>query len=162
MKKIYYTVAIILVSVTLSSCGLSRTAINSPDAKEKNITNTFDQNDNYIKANEWMVQTFNNAKSVIQFSDKEAGIVKGKYIMKTGTISTNAYAASIPDFSATITIRVKDNAARIEILAPDGMFSQKAYGVQYGFTAEMFNNSADALISDFEKNMKSESANKDW
>ena len=73
-----------------------------------------DKNYNFIKANEWMVQTFNNAKSVIQFKDKEAGIVKGKYVMKEGIISTGPYTQSTPTFFSVITIRVKDKASRIE------------------------------------------------
>ncbi|WP_107822016.1 DUF4468 domain-containing protein [Mangrovibacterium marinum] len=35
----------------------------------------------YVKANEWMVRSFNNAKSVIQFQDKEAGKIMGKYLL---------------------------------------------------------------------------------
>jgi len=34
----------------------------------------------YIKVNEWFVKTFNSAESVIEFQDKEAGVVMGKYI----------------------------------------------------------------------------------
>jgi hypothetical protein len=109
-----------------------------------------------------MVATFNNAESVIQFTDKEAGIVKGKYIMKKGIISTSAYVASTDPFYAVITIRVKDNAARIEIDAPAGMYSQTADGKEYGFTPETFKIDTDVLIADFEQTMISKSVNDDW
>ena len=37
----------------------------------------------YVMANEWMVQAFNNAESVIQFQDKEEGVIIGKYLLKS-------------------------------------------------------------------------------
>ena len=55
-----------------------------------------------------MAQSFNDAKSVIQFKDKEAGIVKGKYLMRVGV-------GSEPSFYSVITIRVEDSVSRIEI-----------------------------------------------
>jgi len=162
MKKVLLVFVILVTTLTLNSCEAYKTVtLDSPDVKVKNITNTTDKNGNYIKANEWMVQTFQNAKSVIQFSDKEEGIVKGKYVMKVGTPGST-YVASTPDFYAIITLRVKDNASRIEITPPTGMYSKTAFDIEYGFTPEMFNVSADALTSDFEKNMKSESTNNDW
>lgn len=35
----------------------------------------------YGMSNEWMVQHFTNAKSVIQFSNLETGTISGKYLM---------------------------------------------------------------------------------
>ena len=58
-----------------------------------------------------MVQRFNDAKSGLQFKDKEAGIVKGKYLLKVGL-------GSDPSFYSVITIRVRDRVSRIEISAP--------------------------------------------
>ena len=162
MKQVILVLAVVLGTATLTSCGTARTELGSPQPKTKNVSNTIDQNSNYIKANEWMVTTFNNAQSVIQFSDKEAGVVKGKYIMRVGTVSTSAYAASTPDLYAVITIRTKDKASRIEIVPPTGMYSQKAYGKEYGFTPEMFNQKADVLMSEFETHMLSESKNDNW
>jgi hypothetical protein len=69
-----------------------------------------------------MVQTFGDAESVIQFTDKEAGVVKGKYIMKEGTIGTSPYSKSTQPYFSIITIRVKDQASRIEIVPRSGAF----------------------------------------
>ena len=83
--------------------------------------------------------------------------------MKKGTTTTSAYGnTSTPDYYAVITIRVKDKASRIEIDAPSGMYSQITMGVEYGFTPETFNTSADVLIADFEKQMISSDANSGW
>lgn len=162
MKKSYLVLTIIAVAFLLTSCMSTRTIIDSPEAKIQNVENELDKNSNYIKANEWMVQNFNDAESVIQFSDKEAGIVKGKYRMKAGIVSTSPYVASTPSFYAIITLRVKDKASRIEIVAPTGMYSQKSMDVEYGFTPEIFNTQADELILKFKNHMIGKSANDDW
>lgn len=158
----FRSLLILLVFFGVSSCTVQRKALESPPAKVQNVENELDKNENYIKANEWMVETFNNAESVIQFTDKEAGIIKGKYVMREGVTSSSAYAASIPAFSVIITLRVKEGASRIEIDPPTGMYSQKVMGVEYGFTPEMFNASADVLLTDFETRMLDKGKNTDW
>jgi hypothetical protein len=153
---------ILLVFFGVSSCVVKHKVLESPPAKVQNVENELDKNENYIKANEWMVETFNNAESVIQFTDKEAGIIKGKYVMREGVTSSSAYAVSIPAFSVIITLRVKEGASRIEIDSPKGMYSQKVVGVEYGFTPEMFNASANILLKDFETRMLAKAKNTDW
>lgn len=69
----------------------------------------------FLKANSWMVETFNNAESVIQHSDKEEGAIIGKYLMH-GTLSAGLYGVTTDTrVYAIIDIRVKDDKARIEI-----------------------------------------------
>ena len=76
MKKFFSIIALFF----LYSC-VTTQSITAPGK----ITETFNipgsKNELYIKANQWMVKTFNNAKSVIQFQDKEAGKIMGKYLM---------------------------------------------------------------------------------
>ena len=146
--------------IILASCG--SIPVPTPEPAIKNVNTESDKNSNFIKANEWMVQSFNNAKSVVQFKDKEAGIVKGKYLMQAGTVSTSPYVSSTPSFYSIITIRVKDSISRIEINAPSGMYSYKQMGVEYGFTKESFQNKANVLIEGFEVFMKKESLNDNW
>ena len=155
---------LLLLSITIFiSCGIANVvAIPSPEPSTKNVETESNKNSNFIKANEWMVQNFNNAKSVIQFKDKEAGIVKGKYLMKAGVISTTPLVQGTPGLYSVITIRVKDSVSRIEINAPSGMYSYKQMGVEYGFTKESFQNKANVLIEGFEVFMKKESLNDNW
>jgi len=163
MKKSIKVSALFLIITVFMSCGSSRVAIATPDIEIKNIENKSDKNSNFIKANEWMVQSFNNAESVIQFKDKDAGIVKGKYAIKEGYTSTSAYVMSTPTYFSIITLRVKDNAARIEISAPSGMYTQKdIYGGEMGFTKEMFIIEAKKIIQKFEVYMKKKSSNDNW
>jgi|TARA_B110000240_G_scaffold128291_1_gene142615 hypothetical protein len=163
MKKSIKVSALFLVITVFTSCAtLTVVKIPTPEPTIKNVETESDKNSNFIKANEWMVQSFNDAKSVIQFKDKEAGIVKGKYLMKAGVVSTSPYTASIPSFYSIITIRVKDSIARIEVNAPSGMYSSTAFGVEYGFTKEMFLTKANALVNEFEVYMKKKSSNDNW
>jgi len=76
----------------------------------------------YIKANNWMVENFNDAKSVIQFSDKEAGVITGKYLMKSILKYSNVMdknSAYHDDIFAIIKIIVKDGASKITINPPN-------------------------------------------
>jgi len=73
----------------------------------------------YLKANDWMIKTFNDATSVIQHSDKEEGVIIGKYLMN-GKVHSGAYGTTLDTrVYAIIDIRVKDQKARIEIKPQD-------------------------------------------
>lgn len=63
-----------------------------------------------------MVDTFNNAESVIQFSDKESGSISGRYLLGT-VVAPSQYGSGTKAY-ATIKIKVKDGAAKI-IVTPE-------------------------------------------
>lgn len=152
MRK--YLLLIVIIGF-MSSCGVTK--LQTPPNKELVIELTENKDRLYIKANEWMVTAFADAKSVIQFSDKEEGIIKGKYLMRKGQPASE-YIPKIDDYFAIITIRVRGGASKIEI-APVGMFyTQKVYGIELGFTPEMFNSSADSLIEEFYTYMKEDNS----
>lgn len=66
----------------------------------------------YIKANSWFVETFNSAESVIEFQDKEAGKIMGKYVF--------SYAEGVYTYSVkqTVNISIKDDKVRVIINNP--------------------------------------------
>ena len=162
MKKNIKVSALFFMITVFMSCA-TIVPIPSPEPAIKNIETKSDKNSNFIKANEWIVQNFNDAKSVIQFKDKEAGIIKGKYLMKDGFASTSPYIQSTPTFFSILTIRVRDNLVRIEVNAPSGMYSLKSMdGEQIGFTKELFLAITNRLISSFEAYMKEKSSNDNW
>lgn len=66
----------------------------------------------FVMANSWAVDRFVSAESVIEYSDKEAGIVKGKYVLSYWE------ALDTYDLRSTLTIEIKDGAARITIADP--------------------------------------------
>jgi hypothetical protein len=68
--------------------------------------------DLYVKVNSWMVETFNSAESVIEFSDKEAGVVLGKY---TFVFTDKIYFYQIRQ---NIEVSVKENKVKLEIKNP--------------------------------------------
>jgi len=70
------------------------------------------KDDIYISANGWFVDNFNSAESVIQFQDKEAGKIMGKYIFE---LQESTYFFRI---KSTISIDIKDNKARVKIYDP--------------------------------------------
>ncbi len=114
MRTIILVIFAVCMAGTMTSCGSIKFETTGDGWIEKDgITNSLSKKDNYILSNEWMVEAFNNAESVIQFSDKEAGIVKGKYHLYSGEGSTGYYRSE--SVSAIITLRVKDDGVRIEI-----------------------------------------------
>ena len=69
--------------------------------------------DLYVRANNWMVNVFNNADSVIQFSDKDSGTISGRFLL--GRITSGFQGSAPRSAYAVLKIDVKDEAARITI-----------------------------------------------
>lgn len=167
MKRLSILLAVVIVSMVLKSCAVGKTrTVNSPPPMSSDVMNTHDKNTNFIKANEWMVENFNNALSVIQFTDKEAGIIKGKYLMKAGYNRAAApYVAAIStkDFYAVITLRVRDNKSRIEIDLTDSTYQITEYaGTSYEPTPQELSATGNRLMADFASHMKGASQNNKW
>jgi hypothetical protein len=74
--------------------------------------NDLSSTDLYTRINLWFVDAFRSAESVIEFSDKESGIIKGKYLFK-GNDGLYPY-----DCQSTITVEVKDEKYRISFASP--------------------------------------------
>jgi|AntAceMinimDraft_9_1070365.scaffolds.fasta_scaffold29049_2 hypothetical protein len=113
MKKRNYL--ILLIVILFVSCVTYDRAITPEEMKtyEKifEIPNT-NQNELYVRANSWFVNAFKSAESVIQFQDKDAGKIMGKYrlfITIGHPLSLTAGCTSI------ITVDIKDNKARLFI-----------------------------------------------
>jgi len=107
MKRIYGILPLLVI--LLVSCATTGTKVTEPVTYSETIEITgVSQDDLYIRANMWFVDAFNNADSVIQFSDKESGVIKGKYI--GGSVMVGIYIYKI---STTVTVEVKDGRYRI-------------------------------------------------
>lgn len=112
MKK---TVFLIFAIITFQSCGTYQ-KISASDLSKEAIYDNLNksQTDLYIIANDWMIDAFNNADSVIQFSDKEEGTIIGKYYLY-GNMQT-IYGSVIDNrIFAKISIQLKDNRAKINV-----------------------------------------------
>lgn len=143
---------LLLLGITIISCG-AIPQVSGPPPINKLVETNLNKDDNYVRANEWMVEAFNNAESVIQFSDKENGIVKGKYILKPAYISTSPYVASTPSKSAIITIKVKDNAAKITVDISNETFHARTDKIYLTYTIFDAKKAIDALLVSFQHRM---------
>ena len=74
----------------------------------------------YVKANSWFVETFNSAESVIEYQDKEAGKIMGKYVF---SYTEGLYFYNVKQ---TISIDIKDNRIRVSIYNPFSMITGDA------------------------------------
>lgn len=108
------------------------------------------QNSLFVKANNWMVKNFNNAKSVIQFTDKESGNVSGRYLL--GMVMPASDYAPASYAYATINIKVKDGAAKISI-TPESFVYVKNNMFTY-YTEEQSQKDINSLIASFSTAIK--------
>lgn len=94
------------------------------------------QDELYLKANSWMIETFKDAESVIQHSDKEEGAIIGKYLM-SGGLSSGMYGSTVDTrIYAIIDIRVRDDKTRIEIKPQDSWHYDASGMTVYNFSKD--------------------------
>ena len=104
--------------ILLSSCGAFQIKYTpvSVDPVSKDLTIDKKSNELFVIANEWMIDRFNNPESVIEYTDKEEGILAGKYLFHRITgVGMNDVPAAATNLFAVIKIQVKDGATRITI-----------------------------------------------
>jgi len=120
------------------------------------------KNDLFVKANQWMVKTFNNAESVIQFSDKESGTITGKYMLKqTYSVGSNYQYVPNGGIFAVINIDIKDNKARITITPENYRTPSQHNDPALIYKEETARADINNLIQEFSESIKQES-DKDW
>lgn len=158
MKR-YFIIA--FTAILMSSCISGRLVEVAPEP----VTSTFEFEDNqeelYIKSNSWMVKTFTDSKSVIQFSDKESGTIIGKYLVKPELISYGLYGTQtkiLGDVSAIITIQVKDKKAKISIVPNNFM---RMSGVDKLITKEDVEDTINYLVANYAYSIKNDDST-DW
>jgi len=156
MKKLLFFSITIISLILLQSCAMNQYLTTTEKSKVVNVDGKT-KNELYIRANTWMVETFTNAESVIQFSDKENGIVTGKYIMTTIITSTTTRHGVY----SMIKIQVKDGAAKITITPESYQNNANVFAGGISYPLEKMNSDIDALINDFSKSIV-ETENTDW
>ncbi len=124
---------------------LTRTEVISTQGK---------QDDLYVRANNWFVESFTDAESVIQFSDKESGSVSGKYVDVT----------QYYNFRSVIMVDIKDDKVRITSKSP----TARSTGSKYDYQAintntklEYLHKSWDVLFDSFRRYI-TDSSNAEW
>jgi hypothetical protein len=122
--------------------------------------------DIYIKANMWFVDAFKNADSVIQFSDKGSGTIKGKYVSDLIISGYQQYLTT-----TTITVEVREGRCRISFTDPSYKeYMVNGYGIRMGgfnggdkpvkaqLMVDNLQNEWKALSSSLEKSLKTTGA----
>jgi len=154
MKKLFFLSIVIILIISIQSCATvilsqERTKVVKVEGKTKNEL--------YIRANTWMVETFNNAESVIQFSDKESGIVTGKYVMATIVAGSKIRH----NVHSIIKIQVKDGSTKITI-TPESYVNDANWLIgAVSYPLEKMNADVEALMNNFSKSII-ETESDDW
>lgn len=114
MNRGHQVVILATTVLILSSCVMTGAKV-SPEMREFseviNVPNK-DKSILYVNVNEWFVNNFNSAESVIEFQDKESGKIMGKY--------TSSYSEGIHYYMVeqTISIDVKDSKIKLVFSNP--------------------------------------------
>jgi hypothetical protein len=124
------------------------TTNNAPRERVVNLEGT--KNELFVRTNKWVVENFKSAKSVIQFSDKEGGVVAGRYLLGENTFFEDAEESSKKDVFALMTIDLKDNAAKISLIPQEFQYVKNSLTNNFGLTKEKMDEQLTALIDSFE------------
>lgn len=110
MKKLLMVLAIALLVIT--GCASTEDIENAVSEMSVVIEAEGKSADElFVLANSWAVDTFNSAEAVIEFSDKESGIIKG-------TFSYSISGFNNYDTETTMTIEVREGRLRITFNNP--------------------------------------------
>ena len=156
MKKNVFLISMFFL---FTACGTVKTVqIDEPVIKVyADLTDS--QDELFVKANDWMIGMFVDASSVIQFSDKEEGVLIGKYLMNGETRTSNSIfgSASVDTrVYAKIDIRVRDNGARISI-EPLSPWKYDDSGLTiYDYSKEKFYEDMDRIMLSFHNAIKAD------
>ena len=137
MKKIMVCAVIISALVLLASCAtldpessfeIQQTVVEVEEASSDEL---------FVRANEWMTQAFNSAKAVIQYSDKDAGIIRAKYD------SDATQGLMEIECTTNFMVECKDGKARLTLETPYDFKSWTTYG--YSKVGNLTNGSKESL-----------------
>ncbi|NKI28187.1 DUF4468 domain-containing protein [Arenibacter sp. 6A1] len=146
---------VILLSILLSSCYTYERIPITMEPIDRTIMVDGTKNDLFVKANNWMVEIFTSPKSVIQFSDKEAGVVTGRYLFKD--FGSTVVMGEVVDFGqiyAIIKLNVKDGATKITIDAENFTEVHSKTNESYRYTKEKAVQEIHVLMDNYEQYLK--------
>ncbi|SHJ67275.1 protein of unknown function [Arenibacter nanhaiticus] len=146
---------VILLSILLSSCYTYERVPITMEPIDRTIMVEGTKSDLFVKANNWMVEIFTSPKSVIQFSDKEAGVVTGRYLFKD--FGSTVVMGEVVDFGqiyAIIKLNVKDGASKITIDAENFIELHSKTNESYRYTKEKAVQEIQVLMDNYEQYLK--------
>ncbi len=108
MKKFIYFILTLVIFISWFSCASLETPLTEEPKVQRIIKVNKPKDELYKLSNEWMVKTFKSSKAVIQYQDKEEGIIVGKGF-------TSVKYLGNADTRFTITIEIKENRMRVTL-----------------------------------------------
>lgn len=108
-----------LLLIVCFGCATTKVAEFTPDETAVRVIENLPANKDqlFIHSNRWMIDSFRSAKDVIQYTDKEAGLLVGKMTLyyEPGQYVGYGVTTSETLAQATVEINVRDNKVKIEI-----------------------------------------------
>mgnify|MGYP002620271209 CR=1 FL=1 len=136
---------ILLISL-MTSCAVPKSQFFEIDEVSKTITISESKDNVFVKSNLWLVDSFVSAKSVLQYSDKEAGVIAGKF-----TIMEDPYRTDInKGVEAVIKIFVREENVEVKI-KPLPYPRYQSYGSRNEAVKDVIISNVNRLLNDFEK-----------
>jgi len=159
MKKVIgiYVSVVAVVLVVFVGCATTPQAVGEPMLVQRVIEAGGTQDDLYRMANEWMAKTFVASSEVIQYQDKEEGVIVGR------GLTDQKFGWATADIWYNMKVEVKQNRARVTIdtvygeltvIDETSTLQSKDFGQkEYDELKAKFN----TMIDDFSAYMKQES-----
>lgn len=123
MKKTLILFCLIIISSTINS--------QNPIKVDTIISiANISKDDLFVKASTWIAQKYNSAQDVVQYSDKEAGVIVCKGLFSHSFGNPMIYGFFNGKISYTLSIKVKDGKCRVTI---DGFTHKSDTSVGYDF-----------------------------
>ncbi|OEY72221.1 DUF4468 domain-containing protein [Salegentibacter salarius] len=117
---------LLLIPLIVFACGTKPTTI---EPIEKSFEAPGSKNELYVRANSWFSEAFNSPRMVIDFRDKEEGIITGKYQMAPKWAYNGFAIYQNGGYNANIQIQLKDSATKITVkpeqFVATGKFNKK-------------------------------------
>ncbi len=155
MKKLKLPILFIIL---LISCSTVKLASTPKEVYETIIKVSASKSELYIRANEWMIVNFKDARSVIQFQEREDGTIIGKYLLHfyPEAVILSRLDPSLEVY-ALIKIMVKDKYAKITIEPQNQWYFGTHMFTEYDYSPEQAEQDIQKLIFDFTSFIKKES-----
>lgn len=145
MKKITL-LSFILIFI---SCGVTYVPVSIVPIEETFEVKEQDKDLLFSKANTWLALSFKSSKNIIQYSDKEAGVLTGRFAIYP-IVETNGYGVQQDkSLYSGIHIRVKDNGAKISISPEDFYEVHSSINKSYRFTKDTAIVKSQEMITSF-------------
>lgn len=152
MKK-----AIIFLLILTSCATIKEVQVNEPYSRVYENLNG-NQSQLFVKANDWMVKTFNNASSVIQYSDKTEGVIIGKYLL-SNQLTVNEYGTFDNRVYAKLNIQIKDGKAKLTVQILNSWKYDDSGFTIYNYSPEQAKRDVEALSESLKVSLNSNNDN---